>query len=596
MKIPFINKFTAVTLAILMILSLLSCGGRVPAATQGTPPVSNQEKPSETDQDQYPVNGARKIVNTNKKVYVSADVTDTLSAAYYENEPEILLIEINDAVNELLNSLALGTIGRAPVVVEETDTTVTLTMDDGEYCEIDFVKDTILFSDFDAFSAKGYSVNPHDLLGFSYVSSAGESIYFKRESSFFTPGYGLQIDLGERSIPLDIYDGKKYIPLQTFNDLFLSPIGLNVAYNGEDVFVIGGNALSPELQEIYYLDERKPRSKALAEFNYNELCLYFDLYYGLQNEHGFNDGFDYYFESIGLKDVFLELDPVNSFNALNNLTAGYIADLHSAVTGASPYLGEPRPDQSEMTLTPSNDLLAMITASEKYQTKRAEMLGEVQFYQKVGNTAYITFDSFTVGDRTGDYSEETLQIGDTLTIIMLAHAQITQDKEIENVVLDLSCNGGGAVDSAVYVVAWMLGSCELSVYNSITESRATTNYVVDVNMDGVFDENDTITDKNLYCIVSPVSFSCGNLVPALLKASGNVTILGKASSGGGCFVRHACTADGTLFSLSSTKQMSTVKNGSYYSVDKGVEPHITLTKLESFYDRVALTEFINGIK
>ena len=70
MKRCFIKKLTSVALAILMIFSLLSCGGRVPAATQGTPPVSNQEKPSETDQDQYPINGAKKIVNTDKKVLI----------------------------------------------------------------------------------------------------------------------------------------------------------------------------------------------------------------------------------------------------------------------------------------------------------------------------------------------------------------------------------------------------------------------------------------------------------------------------------------------------------------------------------------------
>ena len=142
----------------------------------------------------------------------------------------------------------------------------------------------------------------------------------------------------------------------------------------------------------------------------------------------------------------------------------------------------------------------------------------------------------------------------------------------------------------------MLGSCELSIYNTITESRSTTNYSADVNLDGEFDENDTVSDKNLYCIVSPVSFSCGNLVPALLKASGKATIIGKTSGGGAGIVGNAVTADGTTFCISSTSQMSTVKNGTYYSVDQGVEPDISLTKMESFYDRQALTALINGTK
>jgi hypothetical protein len=43
--------------------------------------------------------------------------------------------------------------------------------------------------------------------------------------------------------------------------------------------------------------------------------------------------------------------------------------------------------------------------------------------------------------------------------------------------------------------------------------------------------------------------------------------------------------------------MSIVKNGTYYNIDKGVEPNITLSKTESFYDRAALTKYINeGLK
>ena len=64
-----------------------------------------------------------------------------------------------------------------------------------------------------------------------------------------------------------------------------------------------------------------------------------------------------------------------------------------------------------------------------------------------------------------------------------------------------------------------------------TGSFSTTSYVVDVNLDGVFNSKDTIASKNLYCITSPVSFSCGNLVPALLKESGKVTMLGDTSGG-----------------------------------------------------------------
>lgn len=38
-------------------------------------------------------------------------------------------------------------------------------------------------------------------------------------------------------------------------------------------------------------------------------------------------------------------------------------------------------------------------------------------------------------------------------------------------------------------------------------------YYADVNGDRVFDERDSIASLNRYCLISPVSFSCGNLCP-----------------------------------------------------------------------------------
>jgi C-terminal processing protease CtpA/Prc len=231
-----------------------------------------------------------------------------------------------------------------------------------------------------------------------------------------------------------------------------------------------------------------------------------------------------------------------------------------------------------------------------YSTARLNILGEeISPYQKVGNTAFVTLDEFTFS-RIGNYEIDCAQpLGDTIAIISAVHQAIIADEEIENVVLDLSCNGGGAVDAAIYTIAWMLGYCDFSIVNNITNSKSTITYKADVNYDHEFDEADSISNKNLYCLISPVSFSCGNLVPALLKASGNVTIMGKTSTGGACVVSNAVTADGTIFNISSPGQLATVKNGTYYSIDIGVEPDVYLSNIESFYNRAELTAYINTL-
>ena len=100
----------------------------------------------------------------------------------------------------------------------------------------------------------------------------------------------------------------------------------------------------------------------------------------------------------------------------------------------------------------------------------------------------------------------------------------------------------------------------------------------------------------LYCLTSNNSFSCGNLVPAAFRSSGRVTLIGQPTGGGSCVVQPCTTAAGTLFQISGNKQVSIIKNGSFYNTDGGIEPDFRLEKPESFYDRPALVEYLHDLK
>jgi hypothetical protein len=194
--------------------------------------------------------------------------------------------------------------------------------------------------------------------------------------------------------------------------------------------------------------------------------------------------------------------------------------------------------------------------------------------------------------------EDPADFADTNTIglIIKAHAMITRENSpIENVVLDLSCNDGGEADAAAFVIAWLLGEASIGVKDTMTGAMCSSIYRCDANRDRKFDERDTVSDKNLFCLISPVSFSCGNLVPCMFKESGRVTLLGRTSAGGACIVESASTAWGTAFRLSGPHQLSFMKNGSFYDIDRGAEPDYVLTTPESFYDRPRLTAYINSL-
>ena len=57
----------------------------------------------------------------------------------------------------------------------------------------------------------------------------------------------------------------------------------------------------------------------------------------------------------------------------------------------------------------------------------------------------------------------------------------------------------------------------------------------------------------------------------------------------------ATTAYGTVFQFSAAQRMSFLKNGSFYDIDQGVEPDYYIANVENYYNRAALTDYINGL-
>ena len=95
------------------------------------------------------------------------------------------------------------------------------------------------------------------------------------------------------------------------------------------------------------------------------------------------------------------------------------------------------------------------------------------------------------------------------------------------------------------MAAWFLGDAEISIQSSFTgRALRESVYQVDINLDGQFDEKDTLADGNLYKLTSPVN-PCGNLIPAIFKYSHSVTLLGQTSGGGSCSVLGLTTLTAT---------------------------------------------------
>ncbi len=487
--------------------------------------------------------------------------------------------------------------------IEHKGDVVTLERENGYTMDFDFANDTLHYTDYDAFVHSSNDSTIIDLVSEKGTDENGnaELIWRNQKASFDRYGDEMTVDLGANNIRMIAQDDGYYVPLQTLNDFTLLDTQFAFVFNGQALFLANdgmfydyGEQAYTEIADLYYSAPTGERSDALAEYSYNELCLLLDTFYGLKDTHDIKS-FRQLFWQIGFDEALSGNSAVDADQALKELIDYYLDDLHSVFDEYS-------------YLTGNFDINGSQGFANRKMNENRSIYGDARDkaypdgwleYEEVGNTAYITFDHFR-SDYTGrSYYEAALgsdELDDTVAQIIAAHRQITREgSPIENVVLDLSNNLGGAVDAAVVVLSWFLGDAPFSVKNMTTGAMSTAVYRADINLDHEYDEKDTVSDKNLFCLISPVSFSCGNLVPAALKSSQKVTLLGRTSGGGSCVVQPATTAYGTVFQFSAAQRMSFLKNGSFYDIDQGVEPDYYIANVDNYYNRAALTDFINGL-
>ena len=510
---------------------------------------------------------------------------------YFVNETGVPYVSI-DLFPHLLDEILEGD-HIYEVSKDDEGSVVTITRKDSPYtAEFDFDDDTITFLDYDAF----LRFENDALVSFGGVSMFDDLFMPVDQLTNDRYGKSMCFDLKPYEIDLVKMDGGHYVPLQTFSDLFLTYYNRYSLYNGETVIITG--ALDKDLDRIYY-SSKPERTEAFAAYDYHELCFALDHLYGLKEIHDI-DSFDEYFDEIGIKKRLMGTDQTEADAVLYEFITCYLDDLHSGW----------RMESCGTDIKTLADKTKDIRGP--WKTKYENWIGEfeevrnkafpdgVEPYEEVGNTAYITFDSFTGPVPDMDYMSEPAEeeLYDTVKLMQYSYGRIMRaDSPVKNVVLDMSNNTGGSINAACYVLGMFLGVGDINVKNTMTGAATTSQYLIDANRDGKYDEKDSFAnqDLNLYCLISPVSFSCGNLVPNEFKTDPHVTLIGKTSGGGSCSFMPMTTAGGTIFQISGYRRMSVFKNGSFYDIDRGAEPDIYIDRIDEYYDRDSLTEMINGL-
>lgn len=522
---------------------------------------------------------------------------------YYNGKGDIPYFELNSRLTEVEECLNFYNPSGITLSSKVKGNTVTWSRkDDSGSVRVvfDFKKNTITFDDLNAFFRReGSSL----VGGEDYMKINTDLIQTDEKSSYDQKGKKVVIDLNKYGIKLLKDEKNFYIPIQTYSDLFYSNLSFFLVFNGENIFVSGDVSLG-ELFDLYKSVERKKYSKEFAEFNYGELCLMFDYLYGLKENHGIKS-FDEFFTDTGLAPLIKSRDATGTDLALYEALILYIDDLHSGLRCTSFNTDSDKVNSLAASL-PKGTCYAGVgnTWQELTAYREKQFPDGIPPYQEVGDTAYITFDTFLCVNAMRDCSDIPTDAdlpaleSDTLRLVQYAVNKIINNPEIKNVVLDLSLNGGGMVLAQDYLIAAFLGTGSLAMKDMITEARSIASFKADTNLDGVFDEKDTLADRglNLYCLTSGYSISAANTVAAAFKESGKVTLVGRTTGGATCSVCYVSSASGSILQISGPKCFGFNKNGSFSDADHGVEPDVYIKDMSRIYDRKYMNKVLKSIK
>ncbi len=438
------------------------------------------------------------------------------------------------------------------------------------------------------------------------------------------------LDYGKFGIDLRADDDDVYFPFATIADLYVDGYMHLADFNGQMVMVAPNGAYSlndgypqqfiaPILQET--------RSADMADFAYKNLCFTMTNFFGypgrtlLENsglkEKGLDQALQDYGKGGQMTRELLKSENMYEYIA-GTATLGCLLNdgghTYTDMTTIS-RIDKETPFWTELNNVKTTKLAEFNTYCPEYEAvakvqtdrrslrtelseKRTAKMGEGVKYYKEGPTVYCWFDSFLCDDSgwrkfyRGEAPKPTVEDypNDWLIALIDALEKAENDPEVKNFVLDISTNGGGSSDIVLFITSLLCNKADMLYDNTLTGQRMKCSYEVDRNLDGKFDEKDAEVKyhMNFALLVSPVSFSCGNILPALLKDYG-IPLLGKRSGGGSCCVLYNPSAEGFGYRYSSHRCRFNNTEGK--NIDEGIAPTYEL-EIDDFFNIEKVTQLV----
>jgi hypothetical protein len=404
----------------------------------------------------------------------------------------------------------------------------------------------------------------------------------------FMGGIGLNsveviFDLDDYRIDLVRHNGLYLAPLSILNLFFLHSLYYDVYYNGETLYGFDTftalDASSPVINQMKTTSlNAQSMSPDLKQLTYHFLALAFDYFYGLKDDKQIDNFYDY-LNTNGYANQILTGSDQQLYQGLFSFVYG-LDDLHTWHEATGFY----EPTSFTIPLTALNQLGP---GTQAYYQSRWAKEDQIEAEFGVGNMppnvrlldnntiAVIFLRGFNV---------------DTPSFVKTILDELP--RTVDDVIIDLSFNGGGNVGAVLRLFGYMTE--EPIQYSSMnpTDGSAATYF---------YESSYVAFDYNWYIMTSSVTFSAANLMASMAKEMDVATIIGTKSSGGAASIGLFVTPDGSLLLRSTLNVFANVQvdanqNRTYTSVEAGVPVDFVLNNTFSNSDITALIQQIRATR
>jgi carboxyl-terminal processing protease len=413
-----------------------------------------------------------------------------------------------------------------------------------EYVLFDFVNMTVTAPSVDTFRSFSGETTTDFSQGLTLVSSTSEDL----------PTF--HVDLSEYGFFFRVVytdEGDKYtIPLSLAN-LFLTGSMFDVILNGNglygvDTYQIGD--VNDETSELYNVVKKQTLGTEFRQESVNFMAFAMDYFYGLKSYKGISS-FKTYVPNYMKTTWTMELGLTRLIDSLTDMHTGVIS------------FGQNNPDYKQ-TSYPGYiyDWYYEYNGANCYNFQGYSL----SFH---GSTAYFRIKSFT--------KEFALEIAPYMEQI--------REANVENVVIDLACNGGGVI-AGVYHLLNYLTNDNISIYTTTLGANSSWTYDV---------EGDLAINANFYILTSKATYSAANLFTSYAVELGLAQTIGTKTGGGACSVKVLVLPNGAIIQMSSNMNLTF---STFETVEEGIPANHIIDWSQSSRQGInpSITDILAGIQ